>query len=75
MTKTVDAENTQLSELLSIALEGNEIIITENKRPVARLIPITSSRRSRMAGLSRGEVWMSEDFDEALPEEFWTGTE
>ena len=32
-----------------------------------------SDLQSRVAGLHRGNVWMSEDFNEPLPEEFWLG--
>lgn len=28
----------------------------------------------RKAGLHAGAIWTSEDFDEPLPDEFWTGT-
>lgn len=73
MTKTVDIQEAQLPELLALALEGNEVIITENNKPVARLIPVTSSDKPRVAGLNRGQAWVGEDFDEPLPEEFWTG--
>ena len=73
MTKTVDIQEAQLPELLALALEGNEVIITENNQPVARLIPVTSSNKPRVAGLNRGKAWVGEDFDEPLPEEFWTG--
>lgn len=27
----------------------------------------------RIAGLNAGSIWMSDDFDEPLPDEFWTG--
>lgn len=27
----------------------------------------------RMAGLHAGAIWTSDDFDEPLPDEFWTG--
>lgn len=77
MTKTVDIREaqSQLPELLSLALEGNEVIITEGDKPVALLVPVTSSGRKRVAGLHRGAVWTSEDFDEPLPDEFWLGDE
>jgi prevent-host-death family protein len=74
MMKTVDIQEARLPELLSLALAGNEVIITENNRPVARLIPLRSLDHPRVAGLNRGAAWVSEDFDEPLPEEFWTGT-
>lgn len=27
----------------------------------------------RVAGLQKGKVWISEDFDDELPDEFWGG--
>jgi len=75
MTKTVDVEEAKerLPELVSLALEGNEVIISEGDKPVARLVPIISTGRKRVMGLHRGVAWMSEDFDEPLPDEFWLG--
>ena len=29
---------------------------------------------SRVGGLHKGAIWMSDDFDEQLPDEFWVGT-
>jgi antitoxin (DNA-binding transcriptional repressor) of toxin-antitoxin stability system len=75
MTKTVDIRDAQaqLPELLSFTQEGNEVIISEGDRPVARLVPIPSSGRKRVLGLHRGTAWTSEDFDEPLPDGFWLG--
>ena len=75
-SKMVDLHDTQtpLSELVSVALEGNEVIIAKDGRPVARLVPILESKQPRIPGLNRGEIWTSDDFDEPLPESFWTGT-
>jgi len=75
ITKTIDIRDAQLPELLSLALAGNEVILTEDNKPVARLIPVPSSNKIRVAGLNRGAAWMSDDFDEPLPDEFWTGAE
>ncbi len=75
MTRTVNVEEAknQLPDLLALALDGNEVIITEGGKPLARLVPITSSKKKRVAGLNRGKVWAGEDFDEPLPDEFWVG--
>jgi antitoxin (DNA-binding transcriptional repressor) of toxin-antitoxin stability system len=75
-SKTVDIHDkqTSLSELVSLALEGNEVIIADDDKPLARLIPISESKQPRIPGLNRGEIWTSEDFDEPLPESVWTGT-
>ena len=74
-TKTVDVSEAQaqLPELLTLALEGNEVIIAEGDKPLARLVPVATSARKRVAGLHRGTAWTSDDFNEPLPDEFWIG--
>ena len=34
----------------------------------------TAQPTPRKAGLNAGAIWTSDDFDEPLPDEFWTGT-
>ncbi|KAA0230596.1 type II toxin-antitoxin system Phd/YefM family antitoxin [candidate division KSB1 bacterium] len=73
-TVTLKDAQTRLAELLTLAQAGNEIIIAEGGQPLARLVPIAGSKPSRrIAGLDRGKIWMSDDFDAPLPDEFWTG--
>ncbi|HEV7474289.1 MAG TPA: type II toxin-antitoxin system prevent-host-death family antitoxin [Pyrinomonadaceae bacterium] len=75
-TVSVDEAKKELQELLAQALAGNEVIITERGKPVARLVPVVShSMKKRVAGLNRGTISTSEDFDEPLPDEFWLGPE
>ena len=75
-TKTVDVHEAQapLAELLSLVTAGTEIILTEDSTPLARIVPLAGAPTPRVAGLHLGTIWTSEDFDEPLPEEFWTGT-
>jgi antitoxin (DNA-binding transcriptional repressor) of toxin-antitoxin stability system len=77
MTEIVDVKEAKerLPELVSLALEGNEVIISEGDKQVARLVPIPSPGRERVMGLHRGAAWMSDDFDEPLPDEFWLGVD
>jgi len=76
-TKTVsvhDAE-TNLTELINQALRGEDVVIAEANKPLVRLTPIgVPSSQQRVAGLNRGEIWVSDDFDESLPDEFWLGS-
>jgi prevent-host-death family protein len=65
----------QFTDLVRLAQQGAEILIVEDGLPVARLIPPESLDRPRIAGLNEGEVWMSDDFNAELPEEFWLGKE
>jgi antitoxin (DNA-binding transcriptional repressor) of toxin-antitoxin stability system len=71
-TKTINIQETEINinDLLSIVLEGTEIIFTEGTILLARLTPVRDSL-SRQAGLHRGAIWISEDFDDPLPELFW----
>jgi prevent-host-death family protein len=75
IVKTVDIREAQaqLSELVSLALEGNEVIITVNDKPLARLVPVSLPNQPRIAGLNKGQIWVSKDFDGPLPEEFCLG--
>ena len=74
-TKTVDMREAHISleELMSLVRGGTEIVLTEGSTPLARLVPLALPDKPRMAGLHSGAIWTSEDFDEPLPEEFWTG--
>jgi prevent-host-death family protein len=75
-TKTVDVHEAQthLAELLSLVSAGTEIILTEGSTPLARIVPMAGATTTpRVAGLHPGALWTSEDFDEPLPEDFWTG--
>ncbi len=64
----------RFTELISLELAGNEIIVTDEQKPVVRLIPVEKTDTERIAGLHAGEVWISEDFDEPLPDGFWAGS-
>lgn len=76
-TVTVDEAQDKLQDLLAHALAGDELIITEDGAPVARLVPIAahSNSKKRVAGLNRGTISASDDFDDPLPDAFWRGQE
>ena len=69
-TVNVDKIEKQLAELLAIVEHGSEIVIAENGKPIARLASVPSvSKKKRIAGLNRGTIWTSDDFDAPLPPE------
>ena len=65
-TVSLDEAKNQFADLIAAASEGEEIIITQNGEPIARLSPITQSKKKRIAGFNRGTIWTSSDFDEPL---------
>jgi antitoxin (DNA-binding transcriptional repressor) of toxin-antitoxin stability system len=78
MTAThVDMTSTTptLPDLLEQLSDGDEIVLYRDGNPVARISPITlRSPRERIPNLHPGG-WMSADFTDPLPDEFWLGDE
>ena len=72
LTITVDIHDASfnLSDLLSQVLGGAEVILTEDSAPVGRLTAVPAPG-PRVTGLFPNSVWMSDDFDTPLPDEFW----
>jgi prevent-host-death family protein len=63
-TVTVSEAKTQLSRLIERASDGEEIVIRRGQRPVAKLVRYDEPPVPRRMGALRGQIWMSDDFDE-----------
>ena len=65
---TVDEAQSRLKELIGNLAPGEEIVITENRQPVAKLVGECQARPTRPApGLGKGSIiFMAPDFDEPL---------
>jgi prevent-host-death family protein len=72
-TVNVHEAKTHLSRLLERVEAGEEITIARAGVPVARLIPVEQPTTRGMWGKYRGQIWMSEDFDEPLPWQIFPG--
>lgn len=65
---------TSLSALIAAAEAGEEVIISRANKPVVRLVPVRAKPVRRVFGLHKDNVlYVSEDFDAPLPDEFWLG--
>lgn len=80
LTINIQEAQNQLQYLLSLALGGAEVIFTQDDKPVVKLVPVAelepafeAPQKKRIAGLNRGQIWVSDDFDDPLPDEFWLG--
>jgi prevent-host-death family protein len=61
---TITEAKSQLSQLIERAAKGEEIVIRRGKAPVARLVGYSEQSARRKLGGLRGQIWMSDDFDE-----------
>ena len=64
----VHEAKTQLSRLLARAEAGEDVVITRNGAPVARLVSINGPRGKRRFGALRGRITVDDRFFEPLPE-------
>jgi prevent-host-death family protein len=69
-TITIEEAQAKLKEVIDKLAPGEELIITDNQQPVARLIANRSSGKPRPApGLGKGSIlYMAPDFDEPMDE-------
>lgn len=58
-----------LRSLVNQAEQGTEIIISDNGKPVARLVPVASTKADRVPGVAKGEFALTEAFFEPLPDD------
>ncbi len=76
MHVSVHEAKTQLSKLLDLVEDGEEVVIKRHGRAVAQLVPVRKERPSAL-GTMRGEFEMVEGWERALTdgeaEAFWAG--
>ena len=75
MTKTLSINEISIQTVIKFAKNGDEIVLEENGKPIAKITPIVeiveTTPKQRTAGLGKGTMWVSDDFDDELPDEFW----
>ena len=73
VTETIEVSQAKksITELIAQVSKGTEIVFTDENMPVARLVPVAPSTGPRIAGLHCNAIWVSDDFDEPLPDGFW----
>ena len=76
MKVSVHGAKTQLSKLLDLVEDGEQIVIERHGRPVARLVP-ARRRRASALGAMKGEFEMANGWERAFTDEeadaFWNG--
>lgn len=62
---------THLSKLIEQVERGGEVIIARAGKPVARLMRLEPAKKKPIRfGAMKGEIWIADDFDDPLPEDF-----
>jgi prevent-host-death family protein len=68
MTVTLEEAQAHLADLIAKAAPGEEIVITQDEKQVARLIPEkrAPSKKPRVAGSAKGQLIILQEDDEHL---------
>lgn len=66
-TTNIHQAKSNLSKLIELVLEGEEVIICKAGKPMARLVKYQKNDQPRTPGYWKDKVHIFEDFDE-LPE-------
>ena len=69
-TQTIELTDAQahFKELIDRVNSGVHIILSDNEKPVAQLLPVSG----RVAGLHAGRIQTSDDFDAPLSDALWS---
>jgi antitoxin (DNA-binding transcriptional repressor) of toxin-antitoxin stability system len=52
-TYSIEAAKADLSSLVHLAAKGQEVLLTENDKAIAKLVPLDEAETSRYAGARR----------------------
>ncbi|MBW4667114.1 MAG: DUF2281 domain-containing protein [Cyanomargarita calcarea GSE-NOS-MK-12-04C] len=73
-SQILDVTKALIAKLQSLAPEQQQTLL-DFAEFLAHKHPQPQAVQQRVPDLNRGEIWMSEDFNDPLPDEFWTGEE
>jgi len=69
MSYTVHQAKTNLSRLIKEAEKGGEVIITRGKKPVVKLVSVSSPSKKRIPGSMKGQLWSTPGAFDPLTDE------
>lgn len=74
-SQTINIADALIAKLQSLSPEQQQTLLDFAEFLAQRHIQAqqTQQAQQRVLGLNQGEISMSEDFNEPLPDEFWTG--
>jgi len=68
-TVNIFEAKTQLSKLIQLVEQGQEVVIARAGKPVARLTQFHPAKKPLKFGSLKGKIWIADDFDAPLPDE------
>lgn len=66
---------TRLSQLVDKAAAGEDVVVSRNGKPLARITQLQVRKRGIAFGVLKGKLKVPSDFDSPLPDELLAGFE
>ena len=64
MNVNMHEAKSQLSRLAELVHQGEEVVICKAGKPWLRLLPYNECLQERKPGRLKGQIWMSDDFED-----------
>ncbi|MBD2412315.1 hypothetical protein FACHB389_24995 [Nostoc calcicola FACHB-389] len=71
--QVVDITSKLIAKLQTLAPEQQQQVLDFVEFLSKKYHQPQKSPQKRVLGLNQGEIWMSDDFNDPLPDEFWLG--
>jgi prevent-host-death family protein len=74
-TVNIYEAKTRLSQLVDKAASGEDVVVSRNGKPLARITRLEPPRRRIRFGVLKGKIRIARDFDAPLPDDALAGFE
>lgn len=64
VVRNISEAKAELSALVSMVQQGDEVILAKAGKPVAKIVPWDRAAKPRVPGSMEGQIWIAPDFDE-----------
>ncbi len=72
-TQVLDTTSELIAKLQTLSPEQQQQVLDFVEFLAQKYPQIQEQPKKRVMGLHKGEIWMSDDFNDPLPDEFWFG--
>jgi mRNA-degrading endonuclease RelE of RelBE toxin-antitoxin system len=72
-SQVVDTNSELIIKLQTLPPEQQQQVLDFVEFLVQKYVQPPEKPKKRVLGLHKGQIWMSNDFNEPLPDEFWLG--
>jgi prevent-host-death family protein len=59
---------TNYSKYLERVISGEEILLGKHGKAVAKIVPLSRTKKPRVPGTLKDKIWVSDDFDKPMME-------